>query len=249
MLAKGLPVSIYFPNTPATFIHIPRTGGTSFKSWAKTNIPSSQELPLPDFIPSNTNIIPNRQHLVSVWGNLGTEFAFVRNPYDRLVSLYHYMGQWAEQRFADNKNKLATGVDFVKTFPYQSSNAITAIQDDKRLIDYYNLGFENWLNSVFYNRDDIYSKTGHGTRHIIDHFWRGETQLSWFNGQLPDVIIKTEELDTEFYIIQNLLNCHVPLPIENSSRHDHYQAYYNSSTKKLVETVFAEDLAAFEYKF
>ena len=107
MQVKGQRVSIYFPNTPATFIHVPRTGGTSFKSWARNNIPSSQELPLPDFIPSNNNIIPNRQHLVSVWGTLGTEFAFVRNPYDRLVSLYHYMGQWAEQRFADNKTKLA----------------------------------------------------------------------------------------------------------------------------------------------
>jgi hypothetical protein len=159
------------------------------------------------------------------------------------------MGQWAEQRFADNKTKLATGIDFVKTFPYQSSNAITAIQDDKRLIDYYNLGFERWINGVFNDRLDIYNNTGHGTRHIIDHFWRGETQLSWFNGQLPNIIIKTEELDSQFYIIQDLLNCHVPLPIENTSRHDHYQTYYNTSTKKLVETIFAEDLAAFKYQF
>jgi len=249
MQVKGRIVSIYFPNTPATFIHVPRTGGTSFKNWLVTNKIDHQRVAQPAWVPKNTKIVPDRTYINQLHPNLGTVFTFVRNPFDRAVSLYHYMGQWAEQRFADNKNKLAKGDDFVKTFPYQSSNIITAIQDDKRLIDYYNLGFDNWINSVFDNRLDIYNNTGHGTRHIIDHFWRGETQLSWFNGHMPNIAIKTELLGEQFHIIQQLIGCNEPLPIDNVSRHLDYREYYSSKTRQLVEEVYQEDLTAFEYKF
>lgn len=242
-------MSIYFPNTPATFIHVPRTGGTSFKNWLVTNNIDHQTVAQPTWNTQNISVAPDRNYINQLHPNLGTVFTFVRNPFDRAVSLYHYMGQWAEQRFADNKNKLSKGIDFVKTFPYQSSNIITAIQDDKRLIDYYNLGFDNWINSVFNNRLDIYNKTGHGTRHIIDHFWRGETQLSWFNGHMPNIAIKTELLGEQFHIIQQLIGCNEPLPVDNVSRHLDYREYYSTKTRQLVEEVYQEDLTAFEYKF
>ena len=242
-------MSIYFPNTPATFIHVPRTGGTSFKNWLVTNNIDHRTVAQPVWNTQNISVAPDRNYINQLYPDLGTVFTFVRNPFNRAVSLYHYMGQWAEQRFADNKNKLSKGIGFVKTFPYQSSNIITAIQDDKRLIDYYNLGFDNWVNAVFHNRQDIYNKTGHGTRHIIDHFWRGETQLSWFNGQLPNIVIKTEQLGEQFDAIQQLLECNVPLPVDNVSRHLDYREYYSTKTRQLVEAVYQEDLAAFEYKF
>jgi len=249
MLAKGLMVSIYFPNTPATFIHVPRTGGTSFKNWLLTNNINHKPVTQAPWIPKNINIAPDRDYINHLHPNLGTVFTFVRNPFDRVVSLYHYMGQWAESRIKENKSRLTQGLPFVKTFPYQSDNIITAIRDDLRLVEYYNLGFDHWINNVFYNRQHIYNNTGQGTRHIIDHFWRGETQLSWFCDQMPEIVIKTEQLDKKFSIIQQLLGCDDPLPIDNISNHLQYRQYYSPTTQRIIEEEYQEDLTAFEYEF
>ena len=206
-------MAIHFP-IPATFIHIPRTGGKSFEYWVKANIT--------DYNIQGANC--KLEQAKEIWPDLGLVFTFVRNPFDRLVSMYHYVGQEAERRIALRKTQT---VD-------------TSIEDDVRALRLYQKGFKDWITAdvgEFENKELA--------------FWysvRQDTQVSWINTS-ADLIIKTENINQEFYKVQELLNCSVPLLHVNTSSHNHYREYYNSQTQRLVETIFAEDLAAFEYKF
>jgi hypothetical protein len=62
-----------------TFLHIPKTAGTSVLNWLRTN-------------KGDSNIVEwetHPKHSELPQGN--TSFAIVRNPWDRMVSAYHYL--------------------------------------------------------------------------------------------------------------------------------------------------------------
>lgn len=75
------------------------------------------------------------------------------------------------------------------------------------------------------------------------------TQKSFIDVSLPHITCKLENIQTEFIKVQKYLNCYKPLPITNSSKHKHYQLDYSLESKKIIETVFKEDLDYFNYEF
>ena len=218
-------MSIHFNDHNATFIHIPRTGGTSFKHWSIDNIKNIKTLIDPNHSGRLLHVDINQ--LANIWGDLGTTFTFVRNPFARLVSIFHYVGQNTEARIKD-RSKGIYGI---------SANSIS-LEDDIKILGLYRKGFTNWLTE---------SRT---SNNALENFYRQkQTQMFWLSGIKPDLYIKTEELNTQFFKIQKLLNCDVPLIHINKSDHNPYREYYNSDTRKLVETMFREDLEMFDYEF
>ncbi len=66
------------------FTHIPKNAGTSIKSWLRQHVKDAQEIPGVD-----KHHTPH--HLTdTVYGTDYKLFAVVRNPYDRLLSLYNF---------------------------------------------------------------------------------------------------------------------------------------------------------------
>jgi hypothetical protein len=220
---KNILMSIYFPNIPATFIHVPRTGGTSFRKWVQKNIPNHIRLSEHNYA---TGSIEN---VSKTWPNLGTTFSFVRNPYSRLVSMYEYQYARAEILIKD----------------YQpGSLREDSYLDHIRLIALSRKGFDYWIECICHDRPEVYN--------IYDGDPNQVSVNSWFSGSLPDIMIKTEELDTEFYKIQDLLTdgkCRDPLPRVNAIEHKPYQEYYTYDTKMMVAKKFRDDLDLFEYEF
>lgn len=212
-------MAVHFPTNKATFIHVPKTGGTSFYNWIERNVPSY------DMQAHNVYETGSMLGAAKQWGELGTTFSFVRNPYSRLVSMYHYHYAKA-QHYVRSPNVKHPGkmIDFLKVIAVSSK------------------GFEYWLECMYYEKEQLLG--------IADAARDRLTVCSWYNGQMPDIIIKMEELDSQFYKIQDLLGCHTEsLPHDNKSEHKPYREYYNDKMVGWVAEQFKEDLEAFGYQY
>jgi hypothetical protein len=244
-------MDIHFNTIPATFHHIPRTGGTSFTQWVEDNIKEYTVLPQLDWTPQNTNSIHNFNLIKSFWPNMGFRFAFVRNPYSRLVSLYHYVGQQAQKRVDTFKKCLhdKTTPTNWKSYAYQSDNMMTAMLDDIKLLELYNRGFDYYIDCLCNNSNEWYAYTNNRSHHLIKSYWHNESQVKWFCGNMPNLIIKIENAGIDFIHIQDMFNCYTPLPNINTTIHQDYKSYYSDKTKELVSKHFNDDLTAFGYSF
>lgn len=80
--------SIKLKNNNVTFIHIPKTGGKSIRDWMLA-IPDAEIMPL------NDNDIqikhPDVWKTEEYFGELGWTFCCVRNPYDRILSMWQHL--------------------------------------------------------------------------------------------------------------------------------------------------------------
>ncbi|KUJ85125.1 hypothetical protein AVO45_17900 [Ruegeria marisrubri] len=106
-------MSIY-PSHKAVFVHIPKTGGSSIAALLKHD----------RLVDTKRNAVDprgdGRETMVELVEALGSEaddyfkFAFVRNPWDRFVSAYHYVAQRRPELTEVTSHK--TFEDFVPAF-------------------------------------------------------------------------------------------------------------------------------------
>ena len=216
-------MALYFPRSHATYIHIPRTGGTMMRVWAERHVP--------DFTESATNRHWKLNQPRSNNPDLGRIFTIVRNPYARLVSQFHWIGQNAQKRIAQKSER----------YTEQS------ILDDIREVKSYEQGFDRYIRKL-YNKD--YKEIWFDKWRYETDWTRGDTQASWLSGEKIDCIIKLENINQQFHIIQNLLDCHEPfIDALNPSKHDHYSTYYTPDTRDMAAAMFRDDFELFGYSY
>ncbi len=227
-------MAIHFPNIPATYRNIPKTGTTSFKYWSRDNIPGC--VVMDDPIRPYNMLHLTLDEIKQRWPNYGTTFTFVRNPYDRMVSIFHHIGQDAEARM---KERPRGGTPEQYGVKKAELDAIP-IEVDVKILSVYKRGFENWIHSV---EDRVFDGS------LLSLLNQKETQLRWLDGVVPDVVIKIEDVNEKFHLLQDMLGCNVPMPHINTSNHLDYREYYNATTKKIVAEIFKEDFETFGYNF
>lgn len=96
------------------FIHIPKTGGTSLAepSFQGGKGVLSGVLGEHDYARAgHIRAVGLKQRMGGQWDNY-FKFAFVRNPWDRMVSLYHYFLQNPEKQASDIGKRIAACSDF-----------------------------------------------------------------------------------------------------------------------------------------
>ena len=74
-------------------------------------------------------------------------------------------------------------------------------------------------------------------------------QVSWLDGDI-DLVIKFESLQEDFIVIQDMFDCHEPLPstVDSTPVAD-YRSYYNETTKAIIGDIYSTDIARFGYTF
>lgn len=198
-------------NHNITFVQIPKNAGTSIGQWLTENKASDDYREWYNH-PSHSEIHSKDNF----------SFTVVRNPWDRMVSLYFFLKHW--------------------TSPIPNATNSRQIRTELYRINNYDQfpEFDIWLKNIETFKMLPWIK------------WKPtDTQISWLDIAV-DHIIRYENLENDFHKIQSLIDCHDPLPrllITNGFVRNNYKDYYNTETIRMVENHFKEDIEKWQYEF
>ena len=150
-------------------------------------------------------------------------FAVVRNPWDRALSTYFYQLNFFKHR-----------LEILHAGTAKLNKAKWSKQYIQKNYELYSKGFEYFLDHILPN---------------IVNSERVAFKQTFFTGGVTKVL-KLENINQEFKLIQDKFNCYNNLPRHNVSKHNLYDTYYTSS--KLIDQVskiYSEDINTFGYKF
>jgi len=193
------------------FVHIQKTGGNSIRSalGVERNDPhkhfSAREL---------------RQLYGDDAWQRGFKFAFVRNPWDRLVSWWSMIEctRLSSTSDATLNNFIRYVIQHAQTFDEFISRCTDEIVDS------------DGLKQIFRNQID----------YLVDDA----------GAVIVDFIGRFEQLQADFDEVTNRLGLgNISLPRINVSRHASYPEYYTPATAQQVGRLYARDIERFGYQF
>ena len=202
-------MAIYFPSTPATFIHILKNGGSSIEDWAYQAGIEYEMLPEHCDLATARTLVPNT----------GIIFTTVRNPYDRIVSQYHY----------------------VKQLLYKDMSVEDKIKHDM----VFNKGFGYYVDCLYSNNFPFKQLGPHS---VLSWWSLPKCQLDWFD-TAPDIVLRLETIYNDFEQIKKLLGANNPLIHRSKTVRDSYRDYYTDDIRKKVYSMYQKDIEEFKYEF
>lgn len=203
------------------FVHVPKTGGTSIESalglhfsWEIENqealygLIQSEELLKYGFLSGFLQhlTLPQIRRLKSDSRyDAYYSFSFVRNPWDRMVSVFSKPDPHMVQQAA------RSGINL-------RGNRFEQFLDKTRDIEHIHLQPQS---GFIFDDDEL----------------------------LVDFVGRFEQLETDFRKVCEQIGVQKCLAHKNISKHDHYRAYYNEKTKKIVAGRYERDIDLFHYSF
>jgi chondroitin 4-sulfotransferase 11 len=220
------------------FFHIQKTAGSSVARLLKSQAPDTRP-----FLGQHDHALWVKKHLASEWDDY-YKFAFVRNPWDRLVSWYQMIRHdgrllpWYKRLSYEMIRKSG------KVFP--SSQRFLQKKHYKPLWQYV-LRNSSEFDQFLFNCTDILDDVD-GKRSFMYN------QLDYIadeNGEIiVDFVGKYENLAHDISAVLKALRVeNRPLPHVNKSQHRHYSEYYTEETKNLVAERYSRDIKFFGYQF
>lgn len=164
------------------------------------------------------------------------KFAFVRNPWDRFVSLYH---NFYYSSHISCKNRGRNGKNEVMHYSGREEKYKTLFWKSKTFEDFcIRCEREPW----------------DGGQMIIDepHFKPQFNFVSINNKIEMDFIGRYENINEDWQELCRHLNiegCSLNAHILSSKRSKDYRQYYNKQTRECVERMYAKDIKSFRYEF
>jgi hypothetical protein len=211
-------VSAYSP-IGVGFIHIPKTGGKSMKTWIKEN--TLQAISYEQAEHYSASMLLEKHPKIDYF------FTIVRNPWSRMVSWYRYLIQkYVESGQLD---KAVSRIDF------NSNDTITASEFKN---NFQNISFEKFVNEYTDLKTKAWFKFSTPQIKWLDRPIDLVIKLENINEQF-------KEIQKIFNCSKELphLNKH------GNKNQDHYTLFYNDNTMKKIGKIFEEDIETFKYRF
>ncbi|MVA56072.1 hypothetical protein GOZ88_08095 [Agrobacterium vitis] len=205
----GETMTVVAPNF--VFVHVPKSAGRSI-----TRVLGGETNGVPTHVPHRK---------LSQFGIDGRySFGFVRNPWDRMVSLYSFLCQKRLQSY-----ECPVYQQHIRDIGFKS----WLLEDS-----YYSRHDEHWPEEILpplQRRSQMFWLSGCdyiGTMENIDSDFR---KIRKKIGMKPTLLER--------------LRLSNPVPKKNQSKRGDYTRYYDEETKTFVQTHFQEEIELFNYKF
>ena len=209
------------------FIHIPKCGGTSVESFLKKNAEAlgyEKEDGL-----EYTMRKEGLAKVINLYPQYFT-FTFVRNPFDRFVSIWKH-SERGETNYYDKPNKNLNFKEYAYLIKEANPNRLSKfdLYHSKKQIEFI----------LDYNKNDFFG-------------------ISRTTNKKCDFVGKLESLQKDFKQVCKMLNLNLSnydlAPVNTSPEFNkivrpHYSSYYDSETLEIVRNIYAEDIKYLEYKF
>lgn len=168
------------------------------------------------------------------------KFTVVRNPWERLVSFYHYrkrrppnypMLRWNGEafRFLSMRPDLWSRCYLEVRRARFAQKQTTEVRPDE--------DFSSWLKRQL--RVDAFAKAFSCSHYVCG----GDTEL------LVDEVVRQEFLEEGFHRVCRRLSIDLVLPKINASQHADFRSYYSQNDRELVSERFRADIKLFGYTF
>jgi len=193
------------------FIHINKCGGTTIDKLLSGRFNDH------DDAPAYMLNYPNEF-------NLYFKFTSVRNPWDKVVSFYHYhvKRKW-DLKWDWDATNAPTFTEFVKiTSSYTKQKQESIFKGGPSPCTYHKRIASNQLDWITDENQNI----------MVDYIMRLENFQQDFNTVCDKIGIAKKQL-----------------PHQNKSKHKHYTEYYDDETKQIVAEKYAKDIEYFGYEF
>jgi hypothetical protein len=217
---------ILFSEPPLAFIHIPKSAGTSIGTALARAGKTNGWLPKAHDLHSHAGVADLAGFMGEHWMGGAEIIAVIRNPWDRLVSLYNFRLAVARQRI----EKRARG-EFVKA-------GISDEQDRQIVDELQGLGFSRWL------RESRLHEERYGVPATR------KSQMSWCcdaaGVSRVTRLLKLERLDMEY--LRRLGADEIP-ELNRLRTAGDYRKYYDDEAIGFVGKYFAADIEAGGYEF
>ena len=209
-----------------TFIHIWKSGGTSFRHWLQDR-ELNHDITLKIY--KNHRSLAELKTLYEVKNTC----TIIRNPWDRMVSIYYYLFKQLQ------KNQI-----FDDDGLYSNKTEIKFITD-YLIIDNNIIYFKTFVNNI----EKITEKNP-----ILPGYWFNfiTEQCEWLSNTSPDILLRLEKIEQDFKKIQDMIGIYEPFYHRNKSRpgpSNQYNDYYDVQTKHIIGRLFKNDIERFNYKF
>lgn len=231
------------------FVHNPRTSGTSIRRALLRGTDPNHELQFPAALPDmgkhafpyqiKKKMQTSRFIPADTWDNV-FKFSIVRNPWDRMVSLYGLFRRFGQADFKARSAHAKVPIKLRK-FINQLEHPTIHSQMDKGLmtdivLDALKLDFKDWLKFC-----DEYS--WQGCPYLGLRPMTRIPQSKWFDGL--DMVLRFEDRD----YIDTLLTerGYPPCTRDNTTKRRDWRGYYDSESYDLVADAFRVDAKRFGY--
>lgn len=226
------------------FIHVPKNAGTSVRGTMVKKMGATKVKGL--YFHADANYL--KDHLGSVRYQQLYKFGFLRNPWARMVSKYHFMRERLPQ------DRSMGNVEYKEIFIGRDD---VLEEEELRKYDWVFCGgnplevsFEEWLLNSEMHMPLCY-KPGTPMSEMVPYQRRNSIDWLKIGEEIAvDHVCNVATAQKDFDIICDKVGLKkVKLPTSNRSKHKPYQQLYSKEARDFVEEHFQEDIRIFNYRF